>query len=219
MKSRFITIEGGDGAGKSTLLARIETYLKEKDTKYIVTREPGGTPVCEEVRQTLLASGRSMTPLCELFLYLAARAEHVETFIKPKLREGYTVLCDRFTHSTLAYQGAGRGLGLATTKELDNLVCQGLKPDAVIWLKVSAKTAKKRRIDRGGLSRLDAEEEDFHSRVAKAFQELSEDPLNKFITLDAEKSPEHIAAELFNHTRWNELFTVQPKKGLLSWMY
>jgi dTMP kinase len=217
MKSRFITLEGGDGAGKSTLLARIENFLKEKDIKYVLTREPGGTPVSEEIREILLKPGRKMEPLTELMLYLAARAEHVETFIKPKLREGYTVLCDRFSHSTLAYQGAGRGLGIPTTKELNQLACQGLKPDAVLWLRISKETAKKRRRDRGALSRLDAEAEDFHSRVHKAFSELAEDPQNSFIVLDAEKSPEGIEQELFANPQWHALFDRQQKKGVLSW--
>lgn len=206
MKSRFITLEGGDGAGKSTLLARIEDFLKEKSVKYVVTREPGGTPVSEEVREILLKPDRTMEPLAELFLYLAARVQHVEGFIKPHLREGYTVVCDRFSHSTLAYQGVGRGLGLSSVKELNNLACQGLKPDLVLWLKVTPETAKKRRGLRGLLSRLDAEHEDFHLKVFKAFSQLAEDPIQHILSLDAERTPEQLAQELFSSDRWRALF-------------
>ena len=206
MKSRFITLEGGDGAGKSTLLARIEEFLKEKSVKYVVTREPGGTPLSEEVREILLKPDRTMEPLAELFLYLAARVQHVEAFIKPHLREGYTVVCDRFSHSTLAYQGAGRGLGLSSVKELNNLACQGLKPDLVLWLKVTPDTAKKRRGLRGLLSRLDAEHDDFHLKVYRAFSQLAEDPIQQILTLDAERAPEQIAQELFSNERWLALF-------------
>ena len=147
-----------------------------------------------------------MAPLAEMFLYQAARAEHVELFIKPKLRDGYTVICDRFTHSSIAYQGTGRGLGNTFVKELNNVACQGLKPDVVLWLKVTPETAKKRRGLRGLLSRLDAEEDDFHLRVFKSFAELAQDPLQNFITLNAETPPEEIAQYLFSHPKWTEMF-------------
>ena len=205
MRAKFITLEGGDGAGKTTLLGRIEEHLKAKDIRYVVTREPGGTPISEEIRELLLKPGREPTALTELFLYEAARAEHVEHFIKPKLREGASVICDRFTHSTLAYQGFGRGLGHNLVKELNGLACQGLKPDVAIWLKVTPATAKKRRGLRGLLSRLDAEAEDFHTRVYRGFEQLAEDPNQNILVLDGERQPEEIATELFAHPRWKEI--------------
>src|SRR5581483_7619356 len=100
----FITIEGGDGSGKSTLLAQIEKELKSKGIPILSTREPGGTPIGEEIRDTLLRSGRTMDPMTELFLYEAARAQHVAQVIQPALKKGTHVFCDRFTHSSLAYQ-------------------------------------------------------------------------------------------------------------------
>ena len=205
MRAKLITLEGGDGAGKTTLLGRIEEHLKAKGVRYVVTREPGGTPLSEEIREILLKPDRQMTALAELLLYEAARAEHVEQFIKPKLREGISVICDRFIHSSIAYQGFGRGLGHGAVRELNNLACQGLKPDMAIWLKVTPATAKKRRGLRGFLSRLDAEEEDFHTRVYRGFEHMAEDPKENLLVLDAEKLPEEIATELFAHERWKEL--------------
>ena len=215
-KSHFITVEGGDGAGKSTLISHIEKFFKEKEITYSLTREPGGTALSEEIREVILKPGRTMEPLAELFLYEAARVEHVESFIKPKLREGHTILCDRFTHSSLAYQGKGRNLGVQLVRELNNLACQGLKPDLVIWLKITPETARKRRADRGGQNRLDAEAEDFHAKIYKAFSELAEDPQNRFLTLDGEKKPEEIVNDLFNHPMWCDLF-VKKQKSLFSW--
>jgi dTMP kinase len=201
----FITIEGGDGSGKSTLLKHIEATFKTNNIAYLCTREPGGTPVAEEIRNTLLKPGRALDPMAELFLYEAARAEHVSGVIRPALKQGKHVLCDRFTHSSLAYQGAARGLGEQLVNTLNDAATGGLKPDAVLWLKLDPETAKQRAAKRGDQNRLDSEKEEFHQKVFNAFEKMAKLDHKKFIVLDASQSPDDIFKQLLNHPRWKEL--------------
>jgi dTMP kinase len=210
MKARFITLEGGDGSGKSTLLAKIEKDFTARKIPWISTREPGGTPAGEEIREIILrkpAAGTTpIAPLTELLLYEAARAEHVEKLIRPTLAAGKTVLCDRFTHSSVAYQGAARGLGTELVSRLNHAATSGLEPDAVIWLKLDPVEARKRTGSRGGENRLDAEKHAFHQAVFDAFCKMAEDEANHFIVLDASASPDEVFAALCRHPLWIRLF-------------
>jgi len=131
---KFITFEGTEGAGKSTLIRYVQQELDARGLKTRVTREPGGVTVAERIREIILH--QEMSPWTELFLYEAARAEHLENVILPALRGGVWVLCDRFTDSTLAYQGHGRGLPWKDIQTLNRLATQGLEPDHVIWLDI-----------------------------------------------------------------------------------
>lgn len=206
-KAKFITIEGGDGSGKSTLLGRIEAHLTERGIKFIKTREPGGTRVAEEIRELLLRprpAGETVSPLTELLLYEAARASHVEQVIRPALAIGTYVLCDRFTHSSLAYQGAGRGLGLDLVARLNDAATQGLNPDVVIWIKVPPAVARARVAGRAGgtKDRLESEQDSFHDVVFAAFNEISVREAQRFIVLDGLKSPDEVFAELVAHPHW-----------------
>lgn len=205
--ARLITVEGGDGSGKSTLLARIEQFFKDKKISYILTREPGGTPVAEEIRELLLRprpSGRSMTPLTELMLYESARADHVEQVIRPALKSGNSVLCDRFTHSSLAYQGYARGLGVELVKRLNDAATQGLSPDIVIWLKLSPADARKRMAGRGAKDRLESEASSFHEAVFSAFDTIAREESSRFIVLDASKSADDVFNQLLAHPLWKD---------------
>jgi dTMP kinase len=203
--ANFICLEGGDGSGKSTLLARVEQHLKERGFKFLTTREPGGTPVAEEIRNLLLKPGK-MAPMAELMLYEAARAEHVEQVIGPALKENTHVLCDRFIHSTLAYQGYARGLGVELVTRLNEAATGGLHPHAVIWLKIEPELAKKRTASRGAENRLDAEKSAFHQKVYDAFLKMTAAEPKTFIVLNAEANPDEIFHELITHSRWIELF-------------
>ena len=133
-KGRFITFEGTEGAGKSTLIRELKSALESAGIEVVATREPGGVPVAEKIRSIILAD--EMSPWTELFLYEAARAEHLHAVVLPALARGAWVICDRFTDSTLAYQGHARGLPWEKVRTLNQLATQGLSPDHVVWLDI-----------------------------------------------------------------------------------
>lgn len=204
----FIVLEGGDGSGKSTLLLKLELYFKELGFPLLITREPGGTDVSQEIRETLLKPGRSLSAWTELFLYEAARAEHVEKVILPALREGKIVLCDRFTYSTLAYQGYGRGLPLDWVDRLNTLAIQSCAPNLVVWLKIDPLEAKQRILKRAPpQDRLEKESLQFHQNVFKGFEKIAEQNPDLFIKLDATEKPEVIFENLLQHPLWKKTFS------------
>ncbi len=176
----FITFEGIEGCGKSTQMALLKGYLDSRGVKALAVREPGGTPVGEKVRSILLNSeGAGLDAWAELFLYEACRAQIVKDVIRPALEDGATVLCDRFTDSTIAYQGRGRGLDIPSIETLNNLATGGLVPDVTILLDCGVEEGLKRAISRieatGGKAREDRfEKEDaaFHARVKEGYLEL-----------------------------------------------
>lgn len=203
----FVTLEGGDGAGKSTLLNLITKEFNSRKIPHFCTREPGGTSVSEQIRALILNPDSHMESLTELFLYEASRHEHVVKVIKPKLNEGVHVLCDRFTTSSLAYQGYGRGLGAKLVGDLNNIATTGLNPNIIIWLKIEPSIAKKRAEQRGQKDRLEKEFDQFHENVYKGFQELSQIYKNNFIVLDATHSPDVIFKSLLEHPIWKRYFS------------
>ena len=143
-KGLFITFEGGDGCGKTTQINLLDEYLRSKGYKTLLTREPGSKGLGVKLREILLNYDGDVSPVCESFLFLADRAQHVDCIIKPALEEGTIVLCDRHTDSTVAYQGYGRGLDLAQIHRLNNIATSGLKPDLTIVLDVDVETSQKR---------------------------------------------------------------------------
>ena len=149
MKGYFISVEGGDGSGKSTQMQRIEAYLTEMGQEVLLTREPGGTPMAEKIREMILdPANRDLSGRAEMLLYAAARAQHVEEKILPALRAGKTVLSDRFTDSSIAYQGFGRGLG-DMVAEVNHIATGGVEPELTIFLNITpaAGMARKNRQD------------------------------------------------------------------------
>jgi dTMP kinase len=203
----FITLEGGDGSGKSTLLALIEKHLRERRLPFVTTREPGGTKLAEDVRQLLLKQDKEpMLPLVELLLFEAARADHVDRVIRPALHEGKHVICDRFTHSTLAFQGYGRGMSLPAIEYMNKLATEGLEPDIVIWLKLSPSDAKKRLVKRGIPTRLDSEDPAFHRAVFEGYEKMVDADPERFIVLDAAQPEEAVFQELLINQVWLTLF-------------
>ena len=170
MKGYFISVEGGDGSGKSTQMQKIEAYLTEMGQEVLLTREPGGTPMAEKIREMILdPANRDLTGRAEMLLYAAARAQHVEEKILPALRAGKTVLSDRFTDSSIAYQGFGRGLG-DMVAEVNRIATGGVEPDLTIFLNITPAAGMARKNRQAGhvLDRLEQEKAAFHEAVYAA---------------------------------------------------
>lgn len=165
----FITLEGVEGAGKSTQLAVVRDWLAGRGRDVVVTREPGGTDIGERLRDLLLHSAKDLTVETETLLVFAARAEHLVRVIRPALAAGKTVLCDRFTDATYAYQGAGGGLAAERIAELERWVQQGLRPDLTLLLDVPAGVGLQRANGRGAPDRFEREQLSFFERVRNAY--------------------------------------------------
>ncbi len=190
----FITLEGGEGVGKTTQQALLAERLQREGYACVSTREPGGTALGEALRELLL-HGDPLTPLAELFLYAADRAEHVQKCILPALAAGQVVVCDRFTDSTLAYQGYGRGLDLEQIRQLNHLATGGLQPHLTLWLDLPPEVG----LARSGLAdRLEQERLEFHRRVYHGFQALAAAEPQRIVRIDAGGSPLEVAARIWS---------------------
>ncbi len=165
----FIAFEGPEGAGKSTQVATLARRLTKTGRDVVVTREPGGTPAGDRIRDVVLDPDLEIAPLAEFLLYAAARAQHVEERIRPALERGATVLCDRFAASSVAYQGYGRGLDPAWVRELNARATDGLTPDATVLLDVPSEVGMGRIAARGATDRLERADLPFHRRVRDGF--------------------------------------------------
>jgi dTMP kinase len=185
----FVAFEGIEGSGKSTLLAAVAAELIERGIDPLSTREPGGTPLGSAIREIFLARTSSIAPMAEALLVNAARAQHVADAIAPRLREGGTVLCDRFVDSTLAYQGYGRGLPLELLRGICDAATGGLRPDLTFVLDVPIEISRARTEQREGRAdRVEAEDDAFHRRVRAGFLELAATP--DHVLLDGTLAPE-----------------------------
>lgn len=191
---RFVTIEGGDGTGKTTQIRALETYLISQGKTCLVTREPGGTELGAMLRRVLLETGGApIAPSSELFLYLADRAQHVSEVILPAVASGKIVLCDRFTDSTLAYQGYGRGLDLALLRQFNSVADGGTCPDLTLLLDCPVEVGLGRTARRLAQSQIDAPKEDrferekldFHEKVRAGFLALAKQEPKRFRIIDA----------------------------------
>lgn len=186
---RFITVEGGEGVGKTTNLDFIEASLRAQGRDVVRTREPGGTPLAESVRELLLAPrDEQVSDLTELLLVFAARAQHLEQVIKPALAAGKWVLCDRFTDATYAYQGAGRGMDMTAIATLEQLVQQTLRPDLTLLLDVPVEIGMARASARSAPDRFESEQLQFFEAVRKLYLQRAEAEPDRFAVIDA--SPE-----------------------------
>lgn len=178
VRGLFVALEGPEGAGKSTLSVRLANRLREqlrasggRAPDVILTREPGGTPVSDAIRSVLLDPGQQIAPLTEFLLYSASRAQHVVDVIAPALEQGAIVICDRFIASSVAYQGAGRGLDAGFVSDLNSKVAGGCLPDLTILLDVETSTGLERIRQRGQTDRLERADLAFHERVAESFRQ------------------------------------------------
>lgn len=192
-QGRFITVEGTEGVGKSTNLAFIQQWLEAQGHKVLVTREPGGTPMAEEVRALLLAPREEpVAPTAELLLIFAARAQHLEQVVKPALAQGTWVLCDRFTDSTYAYQGGGRGFDQSAIAELEALVQGDLRPDLTLILDIEVQTGLARASARSEPDRFEGEAVAFFERVRAVYKDLASRAPERYRVVDAGQSLEQV---------------------------
>jgi dTMP kinase len=197
MRGRFITIEGGEGVGKTTNLAYICSMLERAGKTVRVTREPGGTPVAEQIRGILLDPlNTGMSADCELLLIFAARAEHLAQVIEPALAAGEWVVCDRFTDATYAYQGGGRGLSRQRIAELEKLVQGPLQPDLTLLLDVPVQLGLARAGERGSLDRFEQEEVAFFERVRQTYLARARTAPERFRVIDAGTSLGQVHAQI-----------------------
>lgn len=187
-KGLFITLEGGEGAGKSTNMAFIQQFFSSRQLPWIGTREPGGTPLAEEIRHVLLEPrNEAVSNDAELLLVFAARAQHIEQVIQPALAEGTHVLCDRFTDATFAYQGGGRGIDLARIEWLENYVQRDFRPDLTIYLDVPSEVGMARASARGALDRFEQEEHQFFERVRDVYLSRAAQHPHRYRVIDANR--------------------------------
>jgi dTMP kinase len=193
----FITLEGGEGAGKSTCLKFIEAWLRQAGKNVVVTREPGGTEAGEHIRGILLhARDLAMTPETEMLLMFAARAEHLARVIRPALERGQTVLCDRFTDATYAYQGGGRGLPEERIAKIEQWVQGNLRPDLTLLLDLPVETGLQRANSRSEPDRFESEKHDFFERVRAAYLARAAREPNRIRLVDASAPIEAVQRQL-----------------------
>ena len=202
MPGRFITFEGIDGAGKSSHIEALAAGLRERGQHVVVTREPGGTPLAERVRELVLHA--PMDALTETLLVFAARRDHLTAQIEPALARGATVLCDRFTDATFAYQGGGRGFDLAVLTQLEHWVQQGRQPDVTFWFDLSAELAAQRRQAARSPDRFEQQDEAFFERVRAGYAARRDAQPQRFAVIDASGEREAV---------WSQIAAAMDKGG------
>jgi dTMP kinase len=194
LSGRFITFEGIDGAGKSSHVEALAAWLRRRGHEVLLTREPGGTPLAESLRELFLQ--REMDPLTEVLLVFAARRDHLRRVIEPALARGAVVLCDRFTDATFAYQGSGRGFDTAVLAQLEAWVQQGRQPDLTLWFDLSPAVAAQRRAGARPADRLEAEDLAFFTRVREGYAARCAQSPQRFVRLDAELERDAVWAQI-----------------------
>lgn len=200
----FISFEGLDGSGKTTQMRRLAKRLRARGHVVLETVEPGGTEIGGKIRQVLLdAANQELSPTAELLLYFASRAQNVDERIGPALRRGEIVLADRFTDSTLVYQGCGRGLGAETVLALDRVACRGLKPDLTLLVDIDVETSLARARARNaaqpaGETRMDEQSLEFHRKVYEAYQALAAGEPERIRRIDGRAAIEEIELAIWD---------------------
>ncbi len=204
----FLTFEGPDGSGKSTQARLLAGRLRAEGHQVLESVEPGGTPIGQQIRRILLdPANHDLRPTTELLLMFAARAQNVEQWILPALEQGKIVVSDRFTDSSIAYQGSGRGLGWKTVLELDHIACHGLVPDLTLCIDIDTETGLARAHSRNlsdtakKESRLDEQSLDFHEKARAAYHELALREPHRFRLIDGHGAPEDVAAKVWQEVQ------------------
>ena len=197
-KGLFITFEGTEGSGKTTQLKRLGELLGKHRIPHVLTREPGGSRLSTHLRRWILNRlDYRLAPQAELHLFLADRAQHVQEVLLPALREGKVVLCDRYTDSTLAYQGGGRGFDLQTLSSFNKSATNGLSPDLTLLFDVPVQVGLKRALGRGkGKDRMEREKIKFHQAVRRVFLRIAKKEKKRFIVLDASRDPDMVYQQM-----------------------
>lgn len=196
-RGRFITIEGGEGAGKSTHVVALVAHLEAQGIDVVNTREPGGTPLAEDLRALLLARREEpLDELAELLLMFAGRAQHLAQVIRPALAAGRWVVCDRFTDASFAYQGGGRGMGMDKVATLAKLVHGDLQPDLTLYLDLPRELGLARARKRGELDRFEGETDPFFDRVRQTYLDLAAADPQRIRTVDASADLDAVRSEV-----------------------
>ncbi|MBO7120928.1 MAG: dTMP kinase [Bacilli bacterium] len=196
----FITFEGGEGAGKSTAIKRIVEKLTSEGYEIVLTREPGGTPIAEEIRNVILdKKNTAMDPRTEALLYAASRRQHLVEKVIPALKEGKLVLCDRFIDSSLAYQGGAREIGIDNVYNMNLFATEGMLPDLTILFDIKPEEGLARIAanSQREVNRLDVEKLAFHNKVRDSFHELAKKFPERFVIIDASKGPDEVFEESY----------------------
>ncbi len=199
--SLFVTFEGGEGSGKSTAIKSLVDKLQKEGYEIVLTREPGGTPISEQIREVILSKeNTAMDPITEALLYAASRRQHVVEKVRPALEEGKVVLCDRFVDSSLAYQGGARGLGIDLILKINEPAIDGLWPDVTIFFDLKPEVGLARISANSGreVNRLDVEKMEFHQKVRDSFLELAKRYPERYVIIDASKSRDEVVEEAYN---------------------
>ena len=197
MRGKFITIEGTDGSGKSTQIELLMDYLRKKGADVIFTREPGGTQISEKIREIILDVNNSeMTGITEALLYAAARSQHVEEKIIPAIEAGKIIICDRFVDSSIAYQGAARGLGAEKIMGINEAALHGIMPDMTLFFDLSPEKGILRKKNERALDRLEKEKMDFHEKVYEGYKNLCKKYPERIKPIDADRSIDEVHSEV-----------------------
>ena len=197
MRGRFITVEGIEGVGKSTNIDYLSSVIESKGIDVLCTREPGGTPMAERIRQMLLEHGDEPLPdIAESLLFFASRSLHINNAIKPALAEGRWVVCDRFTDASRAYQGCGRGLGVERINMMAEWVHGDLQPDLTLLLDAPIEVGMARTEERGGADRLDSQTASFYQTVRDAYLSLAAAEPERFAVIDATQSLHQVQVDI-----------------------
>ena len=194
MTGRFISFEGIDGAGKSTHIQAVADWFRARGADVQLSREPGGTPLAETLRDIVLS--QPMGSLTEVLLMFAGRRDHVETVIKPALAAGKTLLCDRFTDASFAYQGGGRGLPLSVLEPLADWVQEGTEPELTLWFDLPSAQAAARRAVAREADRIEQQDLDFFERVRAAYARRAEQAPQRIVRIDASGTVEQVGAQV-----------------------
>ena len=196
----FLSFEGGEGAGKSTQIQRLAESLRAHGHDVVLTREPGGSEIANRIRGMILDPGmQGLVPLAELFLYEASRAQHLADTILPALERGAVVICDRFTDSSIVYQGAARGLGAGLIDRLNRIAAGGLMPKRTFLLDLDPREGLARARGRGaGLDRMEAEGLKFHEAVRKGYKALARKEKRRIRVIDASQAPDKVHSDILD---------------------
>ena len=199
MRGRFITIEGTEGVGKTTNIAFIKQWLDDNKISFVSTREPGGTPLAEEIRQLLLSNREEQVcSKAELLMMFAGRAQHIDKVIEPELDKGHWVLCDRFTDATYAYQGAGREMGDELIASLETMVQGSMRPDLTLLLDIPVELGLERAGKRSQPDRFELEKTDFFNRVRQAYLSMAKNNPQRYKIIDASQALEDVQQQISN---------------------
>ena len=197
MVAKFITVEGTEGVGKTTNINFIKSWLRQNEIKFVATREPGGTPLAEEIRDLLLKPRDELVvSSAELLLMFAGRAQHLNKVILPALQADTWVLCDRFTDATYAYQGFGRQMSSELIVQLENIVQGDIRPDLTLLLDIPVEIGLKRANDRGDPDRFEQEQQDFFNRVRAGYLSLANENSDRYVVIDASQELQGVQTDI-----------------------